>query len=61
MQYTEPRPQPESFPTPNEGQNVKPQKPESEVVFGENGSEAEVDMDKEKIKKFPKTNPPESF
>ena len=57
MEYTQP--QPETSPNPNEGQKVMPQKPETEVNPGEAGNETEVDLDKEKIEKYPKSTPPE--
>jgi hypothetical protein len=58
MKYTEPRTQPESFPNPNEGQNVKPIGPDS-GRNSESAESSEVDLDKEKIKTYPKINPPE--
>jgi hypothetical protein len=60
MEHTEPRPQPETFPNPNEGQKVMPQAPETEVNPGEVGNDTEVDLDKEKVKRYPKSNPPET-
>ena len=60
MKYTEPRKQPESFPNPNEGQNVKPKGPESEVD-PRLEDDSEVDLDKEKTKTYPKIVPPELY
>jgi hypothetical protein len=60
MKYTEPRKKTESPPTPNEGQNVKPNGLESEVE-PELEDDSEVDMDKEKTKTYPKIVPPELY
>lgn len=61
MKYTEPRTQPETFPSPNEGQKVMPKAPETDVIPGEVDSDSEVDLDKEKVKTYPKSIPPERY
>lgn len=61
MKYTEPRTQPETFPSPNEGQKVMPKVIESDDIQGEKSDEAGVDIDKEKIKTYPKSTPPELY
>ena len=59
MENTQPRTQPDNFPNPNEGQNVKPNQPDTEINPGEASIDTEVDLDKEKIKIYPKITPPE--
>lgn len=61
MKYTEPRTQPETFPDPNEGQNVLPKKTLHDGDTVENDPDAQVDMDKEKSKTYPKSTPPEEY
>lgn len=54
---TEPRPNHEPQPQrPYEDENLAPEK---ELNPGEIATETEVDLDKEEVTTFPKTNPPE--
>jgi hypothetical protein len=61
MKYTEPRTRPETFPDPNEGQNVMPKRPVTDDEIIENDAGTQVDMDKEKLKYYPKSIPPEEY
>ncbi len=63
MQYTEPRKKADSFPNPNEGQKLKPSGTEAEENSFDRSdvSDPEVDMDKEKVKTYPKSTPPELY
>jgi hypothetical protein len=63
MHYTEPRKKADSFPNPNEGQKLKPNEVESEEnpLEGNDVSESELDLDKEKVKTYPKSTPPELY
>jgi len=61
MRYKEPRILPDSTPNPNEGQNVKPHETDAEIIDLEVSDEAEIDLDEEKKKIYPKTTPPELY
>lgn len=55
-QPNQPTPNPS---TPNPGNPDINVKPDTEVDPAKVGNETEVDLDKEKVKTYPKTNPPE--
>jgi hypothetical protein len=63
MHYTEPRKKADSFPNPNEGQKLKPKGTEVDEnpLEGNDVSESELDLDKEKVKTYPKSTPPELY
>jgi hypothetical protein len=63
MHYTEPRKKADSFPNPNEGQKLKPNGAEAEENSLERSdvSDPELDLDKEKVKTYPKSTPPELY
>ncbi len=63
MHYTEPRKKADSFPNPNEGQKVIPNGTEVDEnpLEGNDVSESEQDLDKEKVKIYPKSTPPELY
>lgn len=63
MHYTEPRKKVDSFSNPNEGQKVVPNGTEVEEnsLEGNDVSESELDLDKEKVKTYPKSTPPELY
>ncbi len=44
---------------PGEGQNVQPNKPDTEINPAKPGNNTEVDLDKSKTKTYPDKRPPE--